>query len=109
VAASFALVALWLHPFDVRLTRHRWLKPLRTCGAMCYSLYLVQVPVIAVIRGVLVWRGVELNMLSSFVSIPLCAIPTLLVAWQFHVAIERRFMTTTSAQPVQPIKLAEAV
>jgi peptidoglycan/LPS O-acetylase OafA/YrhL len=109
VAAAFALAALWLHPLDAKITSNRLLKPLRTCGAMCYSLYLVQVPVIVVIRGLLVLGGVDLNSLSSFVSLPLCAIPTLWIAWQFHVAVERRFMTTTSAQPAQQIKLAAAV
>jgi peptidoglycan/LPS O-acetylase OafA/YrhL len=109
VAALFALAALWLHPFDSRITHHRWLKPFRICGVMCYSLYLVQVPIISVIHGLLAWSSVNVNGLSPLISIPLCFVPALWLAWQFHVLVERRFMTAASSSTHEPIAFAPAV
>lgn len=109
VAAAFALAALWLHPFDMRITHHPVLKPLRTCGAMCYSLYLVQMPVINVIHGLVVWAGVDASRLSPLLSIPLCFVPTLWIAWRFHISIERRFMSTKATAPAQSVHLAMAI
>ncbi|HUK34927.1 MAG TPA: acyltransferase [Vicinamibacterales bacterium] len=109
VASGFALLALWLHPFDVRITQHRTMQPMKVCGMMCYSLYLVQVPIIGVIRGLLVWSGVGVDQLSPLISLPLCCIPTLWIAWRFHVAVERRFMSPASASAAAPLPLATAV
>ncbi len=102
VAALFATTALWLHPFDARITEHPALQPLKKCGLMCYSLYLVQAPIISVIRGALVWGGVAVGAMSPFVSMPLCFVPALWIAWRFHVAVERKFMT------VKPLAVAQA-
>jgi peptidoglycan/LPS O-acetylase OafA/YrhL len=77
---------------------------------MCYSLYLVQAPIIAVIRGLLLKSGIDIHSMSPFLSLPLCFIPVLWIAWQFHIRIERRFMTTkaTEASPSH-VRLAAAV
>lgn len=109
IAGAFAVAALWLHPFDARITQHPAMKPLQRCGLMCYSLYLVQAPIINVIRGGLLWSGVDVNRLSPFLSLPLCFVPTLWLAWRFHMAVERRFMTTKTVSTLPPIELAQAV
>jgi peptidoglycan/LPS O-acetylase OafA/YrhL len=76
---------------------------------MCYSLYLVQAPIVNVIRGLLVWFGVDVAHLSPLVTLPLCFVPTIWIAWQFHRLVERRFMRTDTARRVQEMELLAAV
>jgi peptidoglycan/LPS O-acetylase OafA/YrhL len=98
VASLFALAALWLRPYDEVLCSTAWLKPLRTCGLMCYSLYLVHLPVADLVKAGLAAGGVALTTLSPFVSLVLCGVPSIWVAWKFHLTVERRFMSA-SARP----------
>ena len=92
VAGVFSILALMLKPLDRKMATSRLLKPFQVCGIMCYSLYLVQAPIVSVIRGLLVWMNIGVFELSPLASLPLCFVPTLWVAWRFHSAIERRFM-----------------
>ena len=93
VAGVFALAALLLHRWDERIAEAPALSGIRRCGLMCYSLYLVHLPVILLMRAGLDVAGVDTARLSPFVSIPVCGAMSLWLSWQFHVFVERRFMT----------------
>ncbi|MES1255498.1 MAG: acyltransferase [Acidobacteriota bacterium] len=96
VAGLFALTALVLRPFDQDAVQSRVLQPIRWCGLMCYSLYLVHLPVTNLIRAALGAAGVVTGALSPFISLPLCGIPSIWLAWRFHLAVERKFMNSPS-------------
>src|SRR5207344_2438556 len=88
VAAAFTLAALVLHPWDERIAVARGLGSLRTCGLMCYSLYLVHLPVTRLVRATLELGGVETARLSPFLSIPPCVLISLWLSWRFHLLVE---------------------
>jgi len=100
VAGAFSLVALVLRPLDRRFIDSSTLRPLRVCGAMCYSLYLVHMPVTSVLRAIVQAAGENPMALPPFVSLPLYGVPSLLLAWQFHIYIERRFMSRSAPAPL---------
>jgi len=106
VAGVFALAALALHRFDRQTTEATVLRPLRACGAMCYSLYLVHLPIVAIVFGVLRFASFDVKALSPLLTIPLCVVPSVVVAWQFHKYVERRFMSAPA--PVRVSRLAVA-
>jgi peptidoglycan/LPS O-acetylase OafA/YrhL len=110
VAGGFSLVALWLQKFDARLMEAPILGPLRSCGLMCYSLYLVHMPVAMLILAGFRAAGIAPESLSPFISLPVCAIPALWLSWQFHLTVERRFMRAPAPerQPVVGEQLAMA-
>ena len=58
---------------------------------LVWNVPLVAAPALPIQR-MLVQAGVDLNSLSPLLSLHICAIPTLWIAWQFHVAVERRFV-----------------
>lgn len=102
VAGAFAFAALLLRPFDARLVAAGILRPLRTCGLMCYSLYLVHLPVIDLLRACLRAGGIETTRMSPLVSLIVYAPPAIWLSWQFHLRIERRFIS--AAVPAMPVQ-----
>lgn len=91
----FALGLLAVKRWDARLAGARWLWPLRSCGEMCYSLYLVHLPtVLAVTWGfnALGFRE-PVIVLCGGVFCGLAA--SVALAWVFHVWVERRFLNTS--------------
>jgi peptidoglycan/LPS O-acetylase OafA/YrhL len=102
-AGLFGLAALVLRPFDSKLLNLPILGPLRSCGTMCYSLYLVHLPVVDLIRAGLRTAGVVPDGLSPFISLPLCGGPAIWVAWQFHLMVERRFMNAPPLAKPRPV------
>lgn len=100
IAGAFSLIALWLQRFDARLMAAPSLGPLRSCGLMCYSLYLVHMPIAMLILAGFRAAGIAPETLSPFISLPVCGIPALWLAWQFHLRIERRFMSAPAKDRV---------
>lgn len=95
VALCFAMILVLLNRYDRQAANLRLLGPLHHAGMMCYSLYLVHLPVnkfVHVIMG-------ALSMTSSpWATIPICAAASLSVAWSFHLLVERRFMAATAVR-----------
>lgn len=106
VAGVFTLLALWLQPFDLRLVRVRALRGLVLCGQMCYSLYLIHLPVANFIRAGLKIAGLEPSSLSPFLTVLLCGVPSIWIAWRFHCAVERRFMSSVGLAPATPVSIS---
>jgi peptidoglycan/LPS O-acetylase OafA/YrhL len=92
-AAVFALLLGWLRPLDARIAGARLLAPLRFCGRMCYSLYLIHAPVTAVVAWNLYRLGVDTSAGVLAVTVPTCAATSVAVAYPFYYFVERRFMS----------------
>jgi peptidoglycan/LPS O-acetylase OafA/YrhL len=103
VAAVFAAVALLLHRFDAAILRARWLRPIQLCGLMCYSLYLIHLPLVKLVHVGFLSAQLRPNPL---VSLAVCVPLSLMVGWFFHVTVERRFMNTP--EPVRRDSPVEA-
>jgi peptidoglycan/LPS O-acetylase OafA/YrhL len=94
VSFSFALLLLALHPVDDGLAAARWSRPISWCGAMCYSLYLVHLPVCKAVSHSLFLAGIDSSLETLLITIPLCMAASIAVAWPFHLWVERRFLNT---------------
>lgn len=96
-AFAFAVVLIGLHRHDELLSRLAILKPLGVAGVACYSLYLVHAPLCVVMREKFFEYGMTTPGQTLAVTLPACVAASLLVAWPFHVFIERRFMLGAKA------------
>jgi peptidoglycan/LPS O-acetylase OafA/YrhL len=101
VAGAFAALALLLFPWDGTIDAEPGLSVFRTCGVMCYSLYLVHLPIVNLLRTVFYWYGVTPR---PIVSLMVCVPISLVLAWQFHVRVERRFLNRPSAPERTPLR-----
>jgi len=90
-SSGFAAFLILVHPFDERIANARILTPLRYCGQMCYSLYLVHFPVVFFLALLATLAGLHA---SPLVSIPVCSAVAMAASWQFHLYVERRFLAT---------------
>jgi len=90
-AFAFALLLGWLQPFDAATAAPRVLIPLRYCGRMCYSLYLIHGPIVVVLKWNLYRAGVTSPAGTVLVTVPLCLVAALVPSAAFHHLIERRF------------------
>jgi peptidoglycan/LPS O-acetylase OafA/YrhL len=91
-AFVFALTALFLHPKDSQLANSRMLWPFRACGIMCFSLYLVHVPVVCILRASLLHWYPSGDSLNPWITMPVYSAASLLAAFVFYWLIERRFI-----------------
>ena len=73
---------------------------------MCYSLYLVHLPVAILIRGILAAAQAPAWLWHPALTVPLWGAASLWLAWQFHVHVERRFMG--ARVPAAPASLRPA-
>jgi peptidoglycan/LPS O-acetylase OafA/YrhL len=92
VAFAFALLLSLLHSWDGPMAAAPILRPLMFCGTLCYSLYLVHLPVTRMAAAVFLRLGIDGQSLSPLFTIPLCSTASILAAWAFHRAVERRFL-----------------
>ena len=92
-ALVFALVLIVVSRFDTRLASVRVLRPLTWCGLLCYSMYLVHLPVVSLVSRLLYGNGTE-TMTTSMLLVTIAAgvAATVPVAGLFHVTVERRWM-----------------
>ncbi len=102
-APVVALVFLLLHPLDRQMMLLKFMKPLTFCGTICYSLYLVHWPIVKLVSHVLYLAGLQSDAATLLVTVPICTALALVIAWLFHLAIERRFLNSPSTKPpVEP-------
>lgn len=90
-AFLFALLIIAVKDWDGAINQSRVLSPFRFCGAMCYSLYLVHWPLVAIIAHSFDLLGVTSPAAILLITVPCCVAATLLIAWIFHRLAERRF------------------
>jgi peptidoglycan/LPS O-acetylase OafA/YrhL len=91
VAFLFAFLIIVLKKWDDSINRSKALAPVRRCGEMCYSIYLVHWPVVVLAaNGFHVW-GVTSPAAALFIAVPSCVAVTLAIALVFHRFVERPF------------------
>jgi len=92
VACAFALLLLFLHPWDSQIVRTKWFAPLIVCGTMCYSLYLVHELVVRVVQRSMSAGGLNSGAETLLVTVPMCMAASLAAGWGFFVLVERRYL-----------------
>ena len=115
VSFAYAALLLFLHRWDAPLAAARWSRPISWCGTMCYSLYLVHLPVCKAVSHALFLAGIDSSLQTLLITIPVCITASIAVAWPFHLWVERRFLNsptvapcrTTESQPL-PVQAAPA-
>ncbi len=98
-AFVFALLLIALQRWDANLTRARLLAPLKFCGEMCYSLYLVHWPTAIVLNWSFNQLGIRNPAVVFGVELPLCVLAAVALARCFHVLVERRFLNRSPTLP----------
>ena len=92
-AFSFAIVLLAIHRYDKAIVNGRFSRPVLFCGTMCYSLYLVHWPVTKAVSHGAQMLGIASPAAIVCGVIPACYVASLLLAYPFHLMVERRFMS----------------
>lgn len=91
VCLGFAALLVGLHPHDGRLAASALGRGLAWVGVRSYALYLTHFPVVMLLAGLLVPRGLARGPLlhvSAAATVAAC----FLVAVPFHALVERRFL-----------------
>jgi peptidoglycan/LPS O-acetylase OafA/YrhL len=102
VSFIFSICLIVLFKRDRQIAESRILRPVTLCGVMCYSLYLVHWPVVKVTSQWFYRSGLQGEWSTLFISVPISVLISILVAWGFHVVVERRFLNTPPTSPQQP-------
>jgi peptidoglycan/LPS O-acetylase OafA/YrhL len=68
------------------------LAPIKFCGRICYSLYLVHAPVTVYVAWNCYRLGVTGTLGTILITLPIGMILSVLAGWLFHRGIELRFM-----------------
>ena len=96
-AYIFAMLLIGLRPWDQVLAGSAIMRPLSWCGRMCYSLYLVHLPVVKVVSHGLWMLGLQSAMATCVLTVPLCLLASILAGYAFHLCIERHFLDNRGA------------
>ena len=92
MGAAFGLAITLLYRYDSVLANLRLLRPIKYCGVICYSLYLVHWPVAKFLGHVLWDAGAQSDRATVLATIPICVAVSVALATAFHFAVERRFL-----------------
>jgi peptidoglycan/LPS O-acetylase OafA/YrhL len=91
----FAILILALAPKDKQFFQSKMLKPFLWCGTMCYSLYLIHLPVTTLLSR---FMYNSLHMTDSYkvllFTLPLCVAASLVIGWLFFHIIEKKCLNT---------------
>jgi peptidoglycan/LPS O-acetylase OafA/YrhL len=93
VGCLFAFVLCRLHRFDATLAGAVWTAPLRACGRMCYSLYLTHPLVVTPVAYWYHQAGLTTPAATVLVTVPVCTLLSVGLAYAFYWLVERRFMS----------------
>lgn len=91
VAISFGLILLMLHPWDHQIGSLSVLQPMKFCGTICYSLYLIHDMAVLPISTIAWSLGIRSPLLTLCITVPLCTASALLIGWCFYMLVERRW------------------
>jgi peptidoglycan/LPS O-acetylase OafA/YrhL len=95
VATAFTLGILAVHRWDACIMNSRLSQPLMFCGRMCYSLYLVHLPVCMLIHAILLDAGIAADQMAPVWTVLLCAAASIPLAWLFYLGVERHFLNVS--------------
>jgi peptidoglycan/LPS O-acetylase OafA/YrhL len=92
ISLLFASALSLLHKWDLQIYSSKLLKPITFCGFICYSLYLIHVPVVKLVSHLLQLYGFHGSWITIFITIPVSTLAAVAVSWLFHLAVERHFL-----------------
>lgn len=98
VSSAFALLITLIQPFDAQFARLPALRPLGFLGRMCFSLYLVHLPVVKAASHLALLAGLTSDWAVLLISVPVCVGLAVGAAWVFHRHVERRFLNPPTSQ-----------
>jgi peptidoglycan/LPS O-acetylase OafA/YrhL len=96
IGAVFALLLVAIQRWDAAWARSRRPALLWWTGRRCYSLYLVHWPITRPLVRLLYESGVRSVWGTLLIALPVSLVVSLLAAWAFHAAVERRFLNRPS-------------
>ena len=115
-ALLFTVTLLHLRSADERIMSSPILAPIKWCGEMCYSLYLVHWPVVKLVSHLLALQGVKSSAGAFTLVFPLCIVASIAAARLFFLSVERRFLNassfvrnTSSIAPLAPLIIGPGV
>jgi peptidoglycan/LPS O-acetylase OafA/YrhL len=94
VGLTFALLILLLRRWDDAIVSSIIVRPLLYFGTICYSMYLVHLPVVRVISLLLYQHGTRSSLATLCLTVPVCVAASIIAASLFHFFVERRFLNT---------------
>jgi peptidoglycan/LPS O-acetylase OafA/YrhL len=98
IAFAFALTLIALHRYDRKISESRWLAPVRYCGRMCFSLYLVHAVVCHIVTMAFFRNGVTSPVQTFLLTTPACLAASLVCGFAFHRSVERHFLNTRRSE-----------
>lgn len=93
-AIGFALFISLTRQWDEQIHASALLRPLKFCGVMCYSLYLVHWPIVKTVSHWFARRGLVGAAMTFLVIVPLGMATSIGVSWLFHLGVERHFISS---------------
>jgi peptidoglycan/LPS O-acetylase OafA/YrhL len=102
-AFAFALLIAGLHRWDSQLSQAAVLKPLRYCGEMCYSLYLVHWPVVTLVSWAFNQLGLKNPFAIFILGVSSCLAVAIAAGRLFHCAVERKFWNSRPVSSNVPL------
>ena len=100
--SGFAQLLIWLKRYDEHVENAKWLNWLKSCGVMCYSIYLVHLFPGKLISQVLLVTGFHNDASILFICVPLALAVSISLGYLFHVTVEHHFLTSNRESRVQP-------
>jgi len=91
-AFCFAVLLIACRRWDSAIMTARGLAPIRFCGDICYSLYLVHWPICKATSHLLHDAGVRGPWGAACIVLPCCVGASVAAGYVFHALIERRFL-----------------
>jgi peptidoglycan/LPS O-acetylase OafA/YrhL len=97
VSSLFALMISIFHKFDAHLIASKLLQPIRFCGIMCYSLYLVHWPIANGLSHAFYLAGIKGLWPTLLITVPVTIAASVWLSWLFYLAVERYFLNSPVA------------
>ncbi|MEI2708646.1 MAG: acyltransferase [Chitinophagaceae bacterium] len=101
VAFLFAFLLLAIYPLDLRIDQATVLRPIKFCGHMCYSVYLVHLPIVRTIGKLMSQAGMNGGAETLLITVPVCVIVSVFTGWLFHLSVERNFLNKPTVRDAE--------
>jgi peptidoglycan/LPS O-acetylase OafA/YrhL len=92
-ALGFAFLLCFLKKYDERIASLSFLDGFKSCGVICYSIYLTHLFPTKILIQQLSYMGYQDDWSLVFVCIPLTLTMSVLLGYVFHVLVERWFLS----------------
>lgn len=100
-ALGFALLLTTLKKADRQIANWVRLDWLKSCGVMCYSIYLIHLFPCKIISLELIRAGFRDDLSTLLLTIPLCLVTAISLGYIFHQLVERRFVLAVRGETME--------